>query len=461
MKQFDLALFCNNILFFDTNKAFNKGVAILIIFIEIYHFLNRLHMLLYFRLLKESFAFAMNALRNNKLRTILSLLGVTIGIFSIIAVLAAVDSLDKKIKADLSTLDKNTIYLMSQSFGPSEIPQWKREQFPIVTYEEYQYLKNNLTHVENTCFQYFTSTQNIKCDSKTVATVNMVPVTSEFVDIQRLEFAEGRFFNEDESIAGKQVVILGNDVAKGLFDDSNPIGKSVRMYGQRFIVIGVTKKKGNSGIELGGNDDTSAFFPSLFLKRIYGDNNKQVLPVIIIKPEKGTDISALKGQITQKLRNYRGVKQGDIDNFFINILSGFTDLIDGIISNLKIGGWIISLFSLLVGGFGIANIMFVSVKERTNLIGIQKSLGAKNRFILFQFLFEAIILCVIGGIVGLFLVWIIAMILTKVLDFEFVLGIGNIILGTSLAAIIGLIAGILPAISASRLDPVEAIRSGI
>jgi len=418
-------------------------------------------MLLYFRLLKESFAFAMNALRNNKLRTMLSLLGVTIGIFSIIAVLAAVDSLDRKIKADLSTLDKNTIYLTSQSFGPTEVPRWKREQFPNVTFEEYQYLKGSLNDVENTCFQYFTVGQNIKQEDKTVSAVNMVPVTSEFVDIQRMEFSKGRFFNEAESNSGKQVVVLGYDIAKGLFDDFDPIGKTVRMYGQQFTVIGVTKKKGSSGIEMGGGDDTSAFLPSTFLRRIYGDNNEQVLPVIIIKPEKGADIAELKGQISQKLRNMRGVKQGDIDNFFINILAGLTDMIDNIIGTLKMGGWIISLFSLLVGGFGIANIMFVSVKERTNLIGIQKSLGAKNKFILFQFLFEAIILCVIGGIIGLLLVWIIAMILTQVLDFEFVLGMGNILLGTSLAAIIGLISGILPAISASRLDPVEAIRSGM
>jgi putative ABC transport system permease protein len=155
------------------------------------------------------------------------------------------------------------------------------------------------------------------------------------------------------------------------------------------------------------------------------------------------------------------MKAGEIDNFFINVLSGFTDLIDGFISSMKIGGWIISGFSLLVGGFGIANIMFVSVKERTSLIGIQKSLGAKNRFILLQFLFEAVILSVIGGIIGLFLVWLIAMALTKILDFEFILGFGNILLGTSLAAAIGLISGILPAISASKLDPVEAIRSGM
>jgi len=418
-------------------------------------------MLVYFRLLSESFSFAMNALRTNKLRTLLSLLGVTIGIFSIIAVLAAVDSLDRKIKSDLSTLDKNTMYLTSVCFGPTDIPNWKVEQFPNVTYEEYQYLKENVNHTENFCFQFFAPRESVKFESKTVSDVNMVPVTSEFVDIQRMEFSVGRFFNESESNSGKAVIVLGFEVAKGLFDESDPIGKTVRLYGQRFIVIGVTKKKGDSGIELGGGDDTSAFIPTNFLRRLYGDNNESMLPVIIIKPEKGTDIPELRAEIAQKLRNIRGVKSDEIDNFFVNILSGFTDLIDGIVSQMNMIGWIISGFSLLVGGFGIANIMFVSVKERTNLIGIQKSLGAKNKFILFQFLFESVILSVIGGVVGLLLVWIISIVLTKALEFEFILGFWNIVLGTSLSAFIGLISGILPAISASRLDPVEAIRTGM
>ena len=418
-------------------------------------------MILYFRLLKESFGFAMNALRNNKLRTMLSLLGVTIGIFSIIAVLAAVDSLDKKIKADLDTLDKNTMYVKSQPFGPSEVPFWKREQFPEVNYEEFQYLKNNLNNVENLCYQYFMfSRESIKYESKTVSDLNVVPVTYEFADIQRMEINNGRFFTESESNAASGVIVLGYTIADGLFGDIDPIGKSVRIYGKNVKVIGVTKKKGQS-MGLGDSDDDSVFLPVNFLRRLFGDNGKNFLPVIVIKPEKEADVDAVKGEITQKIRNYRGVKQGEIDNFFIDVLSGFTDMIDGFIGSLKVGGWIISGFSLLVGGFGIANIMFVSVKERTNLIGIQKSLGAKNKFILFQFLFEAIILCVIGGMIGLFLVWIIAMILSSVLDFEFVLGLGNIILGTGLAAVIGLISGILPAISASQLDPVEAIRSGM
>ena len=416
-------------------------------------------MLVYFRLLSESFGFAMNALRNNKLRTLLSLLGVTIGIFSIIAVLAAVDSLDRKIKKDLSSLDKNTIYLMNRSFGPSEIPQWKREQFPNVKYDEYIYMKGAMDDTNQMGYQIFTKREAIKYESKTVSDVNIVPVSHEFIDIQGLEFEKGRFYNESEANSAATVIVIGDEIAKSLFEDSEPIGQKIRLYGQKFTVIGVLKKQGAGAF--GNSNDTSAFIPVNFVRQLYGDNNKSLVNVIIFKPQNGIDMDAYKAQITQKLRNFRGLKSGEIDNFFINVLSGFTDLIDGIIGKMNIVGWVISGFSLLVGGFGIANIMFVSVKERTNLIGIQKSLGAKNRFILFQFLFEAIILSVIGGIIGLLMVWLIAVILTKALDFEFVLGFGNIILGTGLAAIIGLISGILPAITASKLDPVEAIRTGM
>ncbi len=416
-------------------------------------------MLVYLRLLKESFGFAMNALRNNKLRTLLSLLGVTIGIFSIIAVLAAVDSLDKKIKKDLSSLDKNTIYLMRFSFGPSEIPQWKREQFPNVKYDEYEYLKSSMNDVNQMAFQFFVNRESIKYQSATVSDINIVPVSHEFIDIEGLEFDEGRFYNESESNSGAPVIVIGNEIATGLFEGSNPIGKNIRLYGQRFSVIGVLKKQG-AGI-FGDSNDTSVFIPVNFLRRMYGDNNDAMTPVILVKPEKGVDMDAFKAELAQKLRNYRGMKTDEIDNFFINVLSGFTDLIDGIVGQMNVVGWIISGFSLLVGGFGIANIMFVSVKERTNLIGIQKSLGAKNRFILFQFLFEAVILSVIGGAVGLLLVWIISLVLTKALDFEFVLSMSNVFLGTGLAALIGLVSGILPAISAAKLDPVEAIRTGM
>jgi putative ABC transport system permease protein len=423
-------------------------------------YFKRYPMIIYLRLLSESFGFAMSALRNNKLRTFLSLLGVTIGIFSIIAVLSAVDSLDRKITKDLSSLDKNTIYLFNDSFAPTDVPRWKRDQFPNVKYEEYLYLKGAMSHIDQMAYQIFTKPETLKYESKTMSSVNVVPVSYEFIDIQGLEFKSGRFYTESESSSGARVVVIGNEIAETFFNGMDPIGKDIRMYGQRFTVIGVIKKQG-SAESMGPSNDVSAFIPVNFLRRIYSENNRMLTNVIIIKPVKGVDMDALKAELSQKLRNLRGMKAGDDDNFFINVFSGLTNFIDNIISQMNMVGWIISMFSLLVGGFGVANIMFVSVKERTNLIGIQKSLGAKNKFILFQFLFEAVILCVIGGIIGMLMVWVLLLVLTKVLDFEFVLGFWNIVKGMSLAAGIGLISGLLPAFSASRLDPVEAIRSGI
>jgi len=416
-------------------------------------------MILYIRLLKESFAFAFNALRSNKLRTFLSLLGVTVGIFSIIAVLAAVDSLKKNIVDSLDGMDKNTIYLFKYSFGPTEVEKWKRDQFPQVKYDEYQYLQKSMSDIDKISFNFFTKNQSIKYDDNTVNSIRVKPSTNDFFEIEPFKVDKGRLFNEAESNSGTSVIVIGSEVADGLFKGNEPIGKQIRLYGQRFTVIGVLKKMGQNAF--GDSNDVAVFLPVNNIRKLYGDNSINFTPAILIKPKAGVDIDEFKAELTNKMRNIRGLRAGEINSFFVNILSGFTGFIDDIIGKMNVAGWGISIFSLLVGGFGIANIMFVSVKERTNLIGIQKALGAKNRFILFQFLFEAVILAMFGGLIGIVLVWLIALILTNVLDFEFILSSFNILLGSGLSIIIGLISGILPAISASRLDPVEAIRTGM
>ncbi len=417
-------------------------------------------MLIYFRVLKESFNFALNALKNNKLRTFLSLLGVTIGIFSIIAVLAAVDSLKKEIEGSMSGLDNSTIIVMRFSFGPTDIPRWKWLQFPDVTYDEYQYIKRNVPDVEAVSFALNVPSETIKYEENTVSNVEIGAITHEYYDIEALQIANGRFFNESESNSGSPVIILGDEIAENLFGSIDPLGKKVRLYGRKFTVIGVLKKEG-MGL-FGNSKDTAIFLPANMTRKIYGDNNKSTFPQIIIKPESGVDNAEFIAMLKQKIRMSRGLKPDDVDTFFVNQLQGFADFIDAITGQMNIMGLIISGFSLLVGGFGIANIMFVSVKERTNLIGIQKSLGAKNKFILFQFLFEAVILAVIGGLIGLLLVFITSVIMSQFTgDFEFVLSAKNMFIGTAISATIGLISGILPAISASRLDPVEAIRTGM
>lgn len=417
-------------------------------------------MLIYFRVLKESFYFAVNALVNNKLRTFLSLLGVTIGIFSIIAVLAAVDSLEREIKGSLSSLDVSTMIVTRFSFGPTDVPRWKREQFPDVSYEEYELLSRALPRAEAVSYVLNVPSESVNFEGRMVNNVGIGAVSHEYYDIEALQIAEGRFFNEAESVSGSPVIVLGHDVAENLFEGADPIGQRVRLYGQRFTVIGVLEKQGAS--MFGQSHDSNVFVPVNIVRRIFGSNSRSTFPQIVILPEPGVDSGEFVAGVTQQLRNMRGLKPGDTNNFFVNQLKGFTEFIDNITGQMNMIGLIISGFSLLVGGFGIANIMFVSVKERTNLIGIQKSLGAKNKFILFQFLFEAVILAIIGGLIGLILVWIASLIASRFTgEFQFVLSPWNMFIGTAVSAVIGLVSGIIPAVSASKLDPVEAIRTGL
>ncbi len=418
-------------------------------------------MLIYLRVLRESFRFAINALRNNKLRTFLSLMGVTVGIFSIIGVLAAVDSLEKEIKGSLSSLDQSTMILAHVSFGPTDIPRWKREQFPLVDYDDFQFLNRSLPDVKAMSYILNVPSQTIKYDEEVVEDVGIGATTDGYYEIEALKFEVGRYFNEAESVSGASVIVLGNEIRNQLFGEGvNPLGKKVKMYSRKLTVIGVLEKEGGGLFD--DSKDEIVLVPVNLTRKIYGDNNRSTFPQIVLLPESGVDGDEFVAVVEQKLRNSRGLKTGEVSNFFVNQLKGFTDFIDNIIGFLTGVGWGIGGFALLVGGFGIANIMFVSVKERTNLIGIQKALGAKSRFILFQFLFESILLSIFGGLIGLFFVWAIATGLSAAVDsFTFVLSAKNVLLGLSTTFFIGIVAGIIPAIGAARLDPVEAIRTGM
>src|SRR5690606_16352084 len=278
--------------------------------------------MLYLRLLKESLLFALNALKNNKLRTLLSLLGVTVGIFSIIAVLAAVDSMDKSIRSELSNLDGNMLFVSKLSFGPSEVPSWKIEQFPDIVYDEYEMLKRSAEGIDKISFNYFMGQYNIKHENNTAKSVSLTPCSADFVLIENIKIAEGRFFNEAEDASGTPVIVLGYEVKNTLFDNQDAIGKTVRLMGKKFTVIGVIEKQGAS--PFGQSKDGLVYISSNFIRNNFGQNNRYFTSAIAIKPQKNYDQQLFKDNISQRLRNYRGLKPDDIDNFFLNEFSGLT-----------------------------------------------------------------------------------------------------------------------------------------
>lgn len=412
-------------------------------------------------LIIESFKFAFNSLKTNLLRTSLSLLGVTIGIFSIVAIYTAIDTLNSKIMDSMSKFGQNTLYITKFSFGnQTDVPRWKRLNFPFPSMEEYKYLKKTLPKDEYKAitFRIFMPMANVKVLGKeALSSVEVIADGSDFPKIEHLEFEKGRFFNKYEDENAAPVAIIGANIAEALFENEDPIGKTIRIYGKKVKVIGSLKKEGST---IGPSNDNRIIIPSSFARTLVNPN--KVFTAIIVAPKLNADMQKLSDDIAVRLRNYRKLKPTEENNFFINNINTFRDQIAQMTKVLKMGGSLLALFSLLIGAFGIANIMFVSVKERTNQIGIQKALGSDNFFILSQFLFESVLLSMIGGAFGIFLVWLGTYIVNSVSsDFDTSISLGNILLGLFISSVIGLIAGIMPAWKAARLNPVEAIRTGM
>jgi putative ABC transport system permease protein len=416
------------------------------------------------RILAEGGLQAWQQLMGNKLRSFLSLLGVTIGIFCIIGVKSSVNSLEDNIRNSLNKLGNDVIYVDRFSWGEDPGKNyWKWMRRPNFSFEEFEALKNRLKTADLVGFWQFVGVKTVKYHTSDVPDTYFIGVTNHCDALFNLEFeGEGRFFSPLEYQSGSEVCLLGYSVAEGLFGAGfpiDPLGKQVQVGGRKLRVVGILKKSGNDLIKPFNFDEGILVSSNLarrgFNVRRNGDGPQSS---ILVKAKKDADLDEVKDEIVGVMRAKRGLSPREGNNFATNTLSLIANVFDNVFGVMNLAGFVIGIFALVVGMFSVANIMFVSVKERTNLIGIKMALGAKRWFILLEILFEAITLCIVGGLIGLLLIWTVAKGISSAIDFNIYLSANNVLIGIVTSIVVGVLSGLIPASQAARMDPVEAIR---
>ncbi|NLR60577.1 FtsX-like permease family protein [Chitinophaga polysaccharea] len=411
------------------------------------------------KILWNSFKMAMQELRVNKLRSFLSLFGITIGIFCIIAVLTLTGSLEHNIRKDLADLGDDVIYLQKWPWGGNgEYAWWKYMNRPLPEYKDLKIIQEKVQSASYASFDFEVGGKKVEYGDDYMDGVNMMAVTHDFDQIQTLQIVGGRYFANGESNSGTNVAILGYTIWDGLFPSAEAaLGKMVKVAGRDVKVIGVLKKKGESMIG-GLGYDNAIILPYRFARTIV-DERRYADPYILVKAKSTVSMDQLKDELRGVMRAAHRLKPAEEDDFALNEISSANENLNSLFAAINGGGILIAGFALIVGAFGIANIMFVTVKERTNIIGLKKAIGARRAIILMEFLLEAVCLCLIGGLLGLLLVYLLTVIINMSGSFEMILSPGSAVFGISVSVIVGLLAGFIPAWVASKLDPVVAIRS--
>ncbi len=407
-------------------------------------------------ILASSLRLTLQELKVNKLRTSLSLIGISFGIFCIIGVLATVNSLEKNIQNEIKGLGANTIYIDKWDYsGGPDYPWWKFVNRPVPMYKEIGYIKERSQLTSDVAFN-INNSDDVEYQSTVLQGVTIYGVSEEQNQIQPITIAYGRYISSSEFASGTNVGIIGYDNAEDLFGKvERAIGKEVKVNGRKTRIIGVIKKIGQNFV--GWNYDRSIMMSYNYCRQIFIE--KYSNPFIMVKGKEGVSTMALSDELRGIMRSIRKLSPTEEDDFSLNDVNAFSDEVSKLFVSINIGGWAIGLLSLVVGAFGIANIMFVTVKERTAMIGLKKAIGARRSSILMEFLIEAALICIMGGLIGIFLVWILTIVFSALFDFPVFISPGILTLAISICITIGILAGIIPASIASKLDPVVAIRS--
>ncbi len=403
---------------------------------------------------------AFQELRANKLRTFLSLLGITIGIFCIIAVLTVLDSMKNNIQKDMATLGSDVLYIGRWPWMDEggEYKWWEYWRRPGMTPENVKAIQSQVPDVELVTMCLSTNRMTVKYNDLDASSIQGYAVLYGFDKLQTIDIMDGRYLSPNELDGGVNAVVLGYDVYRTLFPTSvSPLGKNVSFHGHKFTVTGIMKKAGQN---MAGFDfDNSVIYPYYAAANFLEMRSLNYDPFIAVKAANRKNLEDVKLEVEGVLRKSRKVKPGQPNDFAINQLSQVSKRIEMVFSTIDVVAWVIGGFSLIVGAFGIANIMFVTVKERTKIIGLKKAIGARSSSILWEFLLEAIVLCLVGGLVGIAIVLLLGLFMTYVADFHVTLSLANFFIGIFVSIFVGVLSGLIPARSAAKLDPVAAIRT--
>lgn len=405
-----------------------------------------------------SFKMALQEFRSNKLRTFLSLLGITFGIFCIISVLSTISSMQLAVNKDLKAFGSKVIYIDKWQYTPGpDFPWWKYIKRPTPKYEELSVLQQKVPEAAH--MSYGMQTQDkVEFADNSLTGVNYYGNSEEFDKIQQVTIGQGRYFQQTDFDHGTASVILGYRIAERLFNKpEKALGQTVKLKGDKAaIVVGIIEKQGQSLI--GAWDyDNSILLTYSFMRQLIRPENAN--PTILVQAGPTISTEALVEELRGAMRSIRKLSPTQADNFALNNIDNLGKFFDPIFRGMNIGGWAIAALSLIVGMFGVANIMFVTVRERTSQIGLKKAIGAKKGMILTEFLLESAFLCVIGGLIGMIAVFILTLIITTMVGFQVTVPVNIILLAISICLFTGVAAGIIPAFVAARMDPVVAIRS--
>lgn len=406
--------------------------------------------------LTELIRIALNTIRSNKLRASLTLSGIIIGVFSIIAIMTLLNALQAGIEGGLSELGSNTFQIQKfpaiQVGGPGKHNIYRNR--PDITYEQGLRLMEKATVYKDISLEDYIDSKTFKSfKGNTNPNHTIGGVLPEYLTCNNRNVQFGRFITQADIINNRRVAVIGMDVVDKIFPNVNPIGQKMTVDNNEFEIIGVFEKKGEG---FGQSNDNFGLIPISTMQQIYGTNNRSLN--IAIQAESKSTYNETLENVVSVMRSIRKDKPGEINSFEIFSNESLITQVNSFTKYFKYGAGFISFIAMLAAGIGIMNIMLVSVTERTKEIGIRKAVGARNSNVLIQFLIEAIILCELGGIIGIAMGLITGNLLGIYLSSPVVIPYDWVIIGLVVCSIVGIVFGVYPAYKASKLNPIDALR---